>query len=284
MVGKMVGGADVAQQPASDPVYALGRSDAETRRLARQQRLLGRQTRFILEQAGIGAGMRVLDVGSGAGDSAFLAAELVGPTGQVVGVDLNPAVVEVARRRAADAGLAQVSFVVGDIREIDPGRDFDAAIGRMVLVYQADPVATLRAALRAVRDDGLAVFYEADMGSPVASLPEVPLHQFLGRCINETFARAGLETAMGTKLHRVFCDAGLAAPEVVTDAMIGGGRAFVEEFAWWGANTLRSLLPLIVKHGVATEGEVDVETFERRYCAGALGRNSLARGHQDSRP
>ena len=59
-------------KPPSDPgpvdSYALGRSDAETRRLILQHQLYGRFTRQFLTAAGITAGMKVLDVGSGAGD------------------------------------------------------------------------------------------------------------------------------------------------------------------------------------------------------------------------
>ena len=76
------------------PAYLMGRSEAETRRLMAQHRLYGRFTRRLLEDAGIGEGMKVLDVGSGAGDVALLSAELVGPTGSVVGVDQDPEVLE----------------------------------------------------------------------------------------------------------------------------------------------------------------------------------------------
>ena len=64
---------------ANTPTYLMGRSEAETRRLMAQHRLYGPFTRRLLEDAGIEEGMKVLDVGSGAGDVALLAAELVGP-------------------------------------------------------------------------------------------------------------------------------------------------------------------------------------------------------------
>ena len=67
--------------------YILGRSDAETRRLIVQHQLYGPFTRQFLTASGITAGMKVLDVGSGAGDVALLLAELVGPQGRVVGVE-----------------------------------------------------------------------------------------------------------------------------------------------------------------------------------------------------
>jgi tRNA A58 N-methylase Trm61 len=90
--------------------YLMGRSEAETRRLMAQHRLYGTFTRRLLEDAGIEEGMKVLDVGSGAGDVALLAAEFVGPTGSVAGVDQDSEVLETASARAEAFGLTNVSF------------------------------------------------------------------------------------------------------------------------------------------------------------------------------
>jgi hypothetical protein len=64
-----------------NPAYALGHSDEELERLRVQSRFVEPITRQFFQEAGISAGMRVLDVGSGAGDVAFLTADLVGETG-----------------------------------------------------------------------------------------------------------------------------------------------------------------------------------------------------------
>lgn len=121
--------------------YAFGHSEAETRRLQAQSRLFSSTARRLLEEAGITAGMRVLDVGSGAGDVALLAADLVGPGGEVIGVDANPVILETARARAREAKLANVSFLEGDITSAVPDGPFDAAVGRCVLFFLADPAA-----------------------------------------------------------------------------------------------------------------------------------------------
>src|SRR3712207_9537188 len=68
----------------ADTQYLFGHSEEETRRLLLQGRLFNLYTRRLLEDAGITRGMKVLDVGSGAGDVTLLAAELVGPDGTVV--------------------------------------------------------------------------------------------------------------------------------------------------------------------------------------------------------
>src|SRR5215469_11778655 len=93
-----------------NPVYALGHSDDELERLRVQSRFVEPITRQFFQEAGISAGMRVLDVGSGAGDVAFLTADLVGETGEVIGTDKAPAALATAKQRAAVKGLHNVSF------------------------------------------------------------------------------------------------------------------------------------------------------------------------------
>jgi ubiquinone/menaquinone biosynthesis C-methylase UbiE len=74
-----------------------------------------------------------------AGDLALPAAELVGPTGHVFGVDQNPGVLETATARAEASGLTNISFHAGDLNKNIPGNDFDAVVGRLVLLYVPDP-------------------------------------------------------------------------------------------------------------------------------------------------
>ena len=88
-----------ASRPQEEVEYTMGRTATETGRLMQQAELVQSFTRHLLEDAGIGSGMKVLDLGTGAGDVAMLAARLVGPTGAVVGIDTNPAVLAVARDR-----------------------------------------------------------------------------------------------------------------------------------------------------------------------------------------
>jgi ubiquinone/menaquinone biosynthesis C-methylase UbiE len=84
--------------------YVLGHSVDELNRLAVQGRLIEPITRAFFQGAGVAPGMRVLDVGCGAGDVSLLVAKLVGRTGAVVGVDRSSDAVEIARQRSAAAG------------------------------------------------------------------------------------------------------------------------------------------------------------------------------------
>lgn len=159
------------------PAYAMGVTEEETQRLIRQSQTRYRGTRLLLQEAGVTTGMRVLDVGSGAGDVSMLAADLVGPTGSVVGLDRNPAIIETARERARAAGLANVSFVVGEIADAQLDGDFDAVIGRFVLMHNPDPVATLRTAATRCKPGGVIAFQELDFTSMSPNVPPSSLHQ-----------------------------------------------------------------------------------------------------------
>ena len=90
--------------------YVLGHSAQELERLNAQECLVGPITRQFLRDAGRVPGMRVLDVGSGAGDVALLAADLVGNGGEVTGAESAPAAVSAARARAEARSLRHVSF------------------------------------------------------------------------------------------------------------------------------------------------------------------------------
>src|SRR5262249_14604403 len=93
--------------------YALGRSIAETQRLIRQAQIYGPVTRQSFSAAGITDGMKILDIGSGAGDVALLLADLVGPRGSVVGVEMNRSILDTARARVREVGWTNVTFHAG---------------------------------------------------------------------------------------------------------------------------------------------------------------------------
>jgi FkbM family methyltransferase len=83
--------------------------------------------------------MSVLDVGCGAGDVSFLAAELVGESGEVVGVDPASKPITLARSRAAQRAVSNVSFRQSELSDLTSDEQFDAVVGRYVLMYVRDP-------------------------------------------------------------------------------------------------------------------------------------------------
>lgn len=247
--------------------YALGHSAQELERLELQSRFFEPLTRQFLRDAGLERGMRVLDVGSGFGDVAFLATELVGSTGEVVGIDTAAAAVAAATDRARQRGVTNVRFVEGDAAELTFDRPFDAAVGRLVLFHCPDPAVTLRAISRHVRAGGLIAFQDLDLHG-FRTRPHLPLHEQCMRWAVAALAQAGAHTDMGLALYDAYVAAGLPPPELRLAARVGAGPDSPGYRLL--AGVVRSLLPAIERAGLATAAEVDIDTLADRLRAEAL--------------
>jgi len=99
-------------------------------------------------------GDRVLDVGCGFGDTTQRLAELVGPEGDALGVDVSEPFIELARTEAAEAGAANVRFAVGDVQVTAFEETFDYAFSRMGIMFFANPVQALRNVCEALSPGG----------------------------------------------------------------------------------------------------------------------------------
>ena len=246
-----------------DGTYTLGRTSHETTRLIEQSKIYGESTKRLCKQAGITSGMRVLEIGSGAGDVAFALAELVGPVGDVVGVDVNAEVLETARQRATHAGMRNVEFIAGDARTLDFPSKFDAIVGRFVLMYMADPAEALAKLIVHLEPGGIVAFQEPEYTLYPAFLhPDTPLVNQLIEWILGVFEHSGARLDMGIGLYRVFVDAGLPPPAMHLQSPIGA------EGTWAGyrymVTIFQSLLPLLEKYGLATAEQVGVDTLATR--------------------
>lgn len=117
----------------------------------------------------IPAGARVVDCGSGAGADALIAARLVGADGRVIGVDMTPEMVAVARRAAADAGLDNVEFREGYLEAL-PIEDgwADILISNGVLNLVPDKATALREMRRVLRPGGRLYLADIILGRPVS--------------------------------------------------------------------------------------------------------------------
>jgi ubiquinone/menaquinone biosynthesis C-methylase UbiE len=247
----------------TDPTYALGRSDDEHARLTEQADFLRPLTERLFKRAGIAPGMKVLDVGSGVGDVAFLLAGLVGQGGRVVGVDMDGGALEKARKRAEQLELRNVEFVHGDIRSVALSGPFDAAVGRLVLLYSVDPVATLARVAAQVRPAGIVAFQEMEMNGLAARAAYGD--STLGKVVEtiyRTFAMAGVRVNMASELRLTYVKAGLGEPEMSGEFVVGGGADYAGYS--WLANTLRSLVPMARRLGISLEPLGDLDTLTQR--------------------
>jgi SAM-dependent methyltransferase len=107
----------------------------------KREQLTNVVTSVLLEHVGLRAGEKVLDIGSGGGIATIAAAHLVGDGGIVVGADISRWLVDLARRRAEDQRVGNVSFLIADVQHDElPGMPFDTAISQFGVMFFDQPV------------------------------------------------------------------------------------------------------------------------------------------------
>ncbi|MDA0988290.1 MAG: arsenite methyltransferase [Chloroflexi bacterium] len=105
--------------------------------------------------AGLKAGERVLDLGSGGGIDCFLAARQVGPQGHVIGLDMTPDMLALARRNAETLGVSNVEFIEGYIENIPlPEASVDVVISNCVVCLSPDKEAVASESFRVLAPGG----------------------------------------------------------------------------------------------------------------------------------
>ena len=252
--------------------YVLGHADVEVQRLLLQGQLYNDYTEHALRLAGLRPGMRVLDVGSGPGDVSFVAARLVGPSGSVLGVDAVPAMIELARARAAEQGLPTVHFMRSAIDAIALDEPVDAVVGRLILMHLPDPAATLRHLSSLVRPGGVIAFSENDI-TAARSIPDMPLFGQVTAGIVRAFEAMGLSPRFGTTLHTIFADAGLGAPQLTLGTPIG--TAADTDILAYAAEVWRLVFPIAQRADTAVDDLADIDEFVPRFREEALAANAL---------
>jgi SAM-dependent methyltransferase len=255
--------------------YPFAISPAELERIARQSARFAPATLRVFREAGLGPGLRVLDVGCGTGESAWLAASLVGRTGAVVGVDRDPEMLAVARAHANPE--APVELVEADLRSAALPGPFDAAVGRFVLTFQDDLVSALRAIAGHVRPGGVLAFVEIDRTPTFVSMPHLPLWERVGSLVGEALTRSGTGRHTGLELAPALLAAGLVDVRVqVVDAFLQyPGDRF---FSWSLVALLRSMMPTLEASGITTAASIGLDTLEERLVAEVDGVRGVGRG------
>jgi SAM-dependent methyltransferase len=168
--------ASVSQEPGKDFVFPTGRAWAEDLdyppELARVpesavESFAGVANPFSLGR--LAAGERVLDLGSGAGTDSLVAALQVGPEGTVTGIDMTPEMLAKARAAAAEAGLANVSFVEGEAERLPfPDGSFDVVISNGVIDLIPDKDAVFAELHRVLEPGGRIQVADVTIQRPVS--------------------------------------------------------------------------------------------------------------------
>jgi ubiquinone/menaquinone biosynthesis C-methylase UbiE len=251
--------------------YALGNTRPEQERLIRQAARLGPLTERLFRDAGIGPGQRVLDLGSGVGDVAMLAARLVGSSGEVVGVERDANSITRARARVVEAGFNNVRFTQCDVDQFVDDQPFDAVVGRFILEFVPDPVAILRSLSRLVRRGGVVAFHEVSHAPFLALSEHLPLWFATVSLARETLRRSGANTEIGPALHRTFQDAGMPAPSMRLEMLLGNDPDFIR----WSYDVLSSLRPQVERFNLSLETLGDFDTLPERLQAEVANSNTV---------
>lgn len=163
---------------------------------------------IIAEQLSLSAGDRVLDVGCGTGDDVRALASLVGPDGQVIGIDASETMINVARERS-QASLLPVEFAVDDAAKLDfSDKTFDACRCEAVLMHlEGDPACAIAEMARVTRGGGRVVISDFHWDALVIDHPD----RQLTRTIVHIACDAIRHGWIGSQLPRLMADAGLVA-------------------------------------------------------------------------
>jgi SAM-dependent methyltransferase len=167
-----------------------------------------------LAHAQLRAGETVLDLGSGAGIDAFLAATEVGPTGRVIGVDMTPEMLERARSNAQKAGITNVEFRLGEIEHLPlADASVDLIISNCVVNLSPDKAQVFREAHRVLRPGGRLVVSDLVLLRPLPDTVKKSVSAYVG-CI----AGASMRDEYLQQVHA----AGFGDVEVVEEKRYAG--------------------------------------------------------------
>lgn len=227
--------------------YVLGTHDAELERLGIQHLVWRPSMLEGWRRAGIGRGMRVLDVGAGPGYATVDLAAIVGGDGGVVAVERSARFVSAAREQCARAGASNVRFVEADLMEdAMDAVDCDVAWCRWVACFVSSPERLVAAIARALKPGGRVIFHEyADYASWRLAPRRPPFDAFVAEVI-ASWRDAGGEPDIALALPPLLRASGFRIRQV-TPMVFAAQPA---DFVWrWPSTFLRSHVPRLVELG-----------------------------------
>jgi SAM-dependent methyltransferase len=172
-------------------------------------------------------------------------------------VDPSPEAVDLASRRAAFDGHGNVRFAVADMHDVPAPRAFDAVVGRFVMMFQADQVATLRRLASYVRPGGLLILHEMDAARGLDALPSAPMWEQVVSIIRTTLIRCEIDLRAGMRLPITFRDAGIEPLGSHYAARLQS--ALTSEAFPAMAASMRRLLPAAEEMGIVRPGQIPIE-------------------------
>lgn len=246
----------MASQPGE---YLLGRAPNEVERLSFWGRVWEPAAEALLDAIGVHTGWRCCDLGCGPYGMLGALSRRVGPTGRVVGVDINAAQVAAAQRFAEENGLTNIEVVPGDAYQTGlPDEAFDLVHVRFIFAPLGRDDALLHEMLRLTRPGGVLLIEESDEAGYQAYPPR-PAWDRLKALTIEAFARGGGDYNAGRRMYSLLRDGGLAAVDAraAVLALPAGHR-----YRLWPLESATALRPRMIEWGLTTAAELDAVMAE----------------------
>ena len=241
--------------------YTIDGGSAGKARLDVLSSVMEQTTTSLLFRAGIMPGDRCLDVGCGGGNVSRQLARLTGPRGTVLGVDLDPEVLALARHDVENEGLMNVSFHVGDANSI-PGGPYDLAYSRFLLSHVGDPAAVLSAMVASLAPGGLVIAEDTHFSGNFC-YPDSSAYRRFGELARETVRRRGGNADIGPAIPSLLRAAGIEEVAVSVAQPTGLGS----DVKGLMLTTLERIWQSVLEEGVATTAELtQIHAELRDFC------------------
>lgn len=238
--------------------YVLATGDAAANRLRILHNVYGPGARQLLMRAGIRPGMSVADLGCGTGMVTQLLAELVGPTGEVVGVDYSAEQVKQAGVQLPKR-LSNVRFVQASATDTGlPREKFDLVYCRFLLIHLSDPEAALREMRELLKPGGIIACEDGDLSS-AASEPPSKLEMF-SELFEALGPKWGVDYTLGRRLFHMIRAANFSQVEVTLNQPVfaqGENKRLLEL-------SVAEAGPSFVAAGLITEEQLAAAIVEMR--------------------
>jgi ubiquinone/menaquinone biosynthesis C-methylase UbiE len=242
-----------SKEKTGSDVYVLETGDCGAARLQMQDEIYGASTRQMMLDAGLCAGMRVLDLACGTGIMSHWIAKQVGSTGTVVGGDISRDQLAYARAQGPHGETSRPPEFI-EVNAYDtglPSKSFDMVHCRLLLCHLERPADALREMHRLLKPRGVLVCQDVEISSVFSCPPSKAYEQSIA-----------LGHAMG-KVLGVNYDFGRHLPMAVMEAGFGSPRvSFIQPVHlcglgkdWWH-QTFAEATPAMIRAEIVTEGEI----------------------------
>lgn len=234
--------------------YALSVGEQGAKALELQQKMLSDVTEKLIIDAGLKSGDIVWDVGCGTGAMVETLSKIVGSKGHVYAIDKSQESLDVAKKKADEVGLKNVTFLQGDLVTMTlPSSTPDFIHSRFVFMHIANPGVTLKKLYNALRPGGSMAFGESSW-KELSFSPPIPEFEGLKKAIIKVGQNNGSDYNFGSELIPILQRAGLEkikrSTEIPNHSMIEMQALMVQR--------LRDFAPHFLNYSIADTHQIEV--------------------------